>query len=201
MIDANGYVSYYNPKHHRTSSNGMLYEHIRVAEEKLGRELNDDEVVHHINEIKSDNKKENLLIFATRGDHTAYHNGCEYWTDENGVSHAIALNRNNKRNRKNKINRNNKSNKCCICGKNIAPPATQCADCIRKERSLNSMKELKEKVSREKLKFEIKNFPMTEVGRIHNVTDNTIRKWCKKYKLPFRSKDIYEISDEDWKTV
>ena len=63
------------------------------------------------------------------------------------------------------------------------------------------MKELEEKVSREKLKFEIKNFPMTEVGRIHNVTDNAIRKWCKKYKLPFRSKDIYEISDEDWKTV
>ena len=164
MIDANGYVSYYNPKHHRASSNGMLYEHIRVAEEKLGRELNDDEVVHHINEIKSDNRKDNLLRVARRGDHTAYYNGCEYWTDENGVSHAILL------------NRNNKSNKCCICGKNIALPATQCADCIRKERSLNSMKELEKKVSREKLKFEIKNFPMTEVGRIHNVTDNTIRK-------------------------
>ena len=134
MIDANGYVSYYNPKHHRASSNGMLYEHVRVAEEKLGRELKDDEVVHHINGIKSDNRKENLLIFATRSDHTAYHNGYGYWTDENGVSHAIALDKDNK------PREINKNNKCITCGKNIMPYATQCADCIRKERHLNSIK-------------------------------------------------------------
>lgn len=30
----------------------------------------------------------------------------------------------------------------------------------------------------------------TEVGRKYGVTDNTIRKWCKFYKLPHRKKDL-----------
>ena len=27
------------------------------------------------------------------------------------------------------------------------------------------------------------------VGEIYNVTDNAVRKWCKKYNMPYHSKD------------
>lgn len=44
--------------------------------------------------------------------------------------------------------------------------------------------------SRETLKelLLIKSF--TKIGETYGVTDNAVRKWCKKYNLPFRKKDI-----------
>jgi DNA-binding Lrp family transcriptional regulator len=47
-------------------------EHILIAEESLGRKLNRNECVHHINQNRADNRRENLLI-CTRGYHTALH--------------------------------------------------------------------------------------------------------------------------------
>ena len=73
----NGYEMLYMPTHHRADSTGCVYEHIVVAEKKLGRELKDDECVHHINEVRNDNREENLIVFKTKADHTAFHHGCE----------------------------------------------------------------------------------------------------------------------------
>ena len=36
----------------------------------------------------------------------------------------------------------------------------------------------------------IYKYPFTQIGKMFGVTDNTIRKWCKKYNLPFRRRDI-----------
>ena len=47
------------------------YSHI-VAEKKIGREIRLDEVVHHINGDRLDNRLENLMVL-TRGEHTALH--------------------------------------------------------------------------------------------------------------------------------
>lgn len=48
------------------------YEHIVVAMKFLGRPLRQDEVVHHLNENKEDNRKENLEVL-TRREHAAHH--------------------------------------------------------------------------------------------------------------------------------
>lgn len=50
-----------------------VLEHRYIMEQHLGRKLAPDEVVHHINEVPTDNRIENLLVMK-RGDHIALHN-------------------------------------------------------------------------------------------------------------------------------
>lgn len=71
-IDSVGYVHIRKPDHPRASVNGYVFEHILVAEEKIGRTLRDDEVVHHINGVKYDNRPENLQVM-TNSEHVKYH--------------------------------------------------------------------------------------------------------------------------------
>lgn len=63
-IDENGY--------RRFSNSGTLVSRW-AAEEKLGRRLRDDEVVHHINRNKLDNNPSNLWVFSNQDEHEAAH--------------------------------------------------------------------------------------------------------------------------------
>lgn len=49
-----------------------VMEHVHKAEQVLGRRLQKNEVVHHINGITTDNRNSNLLI-TTRGEHHLLH--------------------------------------------------------------------------------------------------------------------------------
>jgi hypothetical protein len=44
-----------------------------VAEEKIGRRLKDEEVVHHINGDRHDNRSENLKVFPDSASHLHSH--------------------------------------------------------------------------------------------------------------------------------
>lgn len=74
----NGYIVLYRPEHfHIMKSenwNGYVYEHRYIIEQELGRSLKDDEIVHHIDEDRSNNKRSNLQL-TTKSEHQTIHHG------------------------------------------------------------------------------------------------------------------------------
>ncbi len=67
-----GYITIYNPEHIKANANGRVLRAIIVLEEKIGRKLLKNEVAHHINEIKTDDRPENLQLMTSH-EHRAYH--------------------------------------------------------------------------------------------------------------------------------
>src|ERR1035437_11138416 len=59
-----GYVRVYRPDHPMANTWGYAYEHRLVIESNIGRFLNKDEHVHHINGVRWDNSLENLKILS-----------------------------------------------------------------------------------------------------------------------------------------
>lgn len=84
---------------------------------------------------------------------------------------------------------------CCDCGKEILKTSTRCNSCASK------LKATLPPVSRQELKDLIRNKSFTKIGEQFNVSDNTIRKWCKKYSLPFLAKEIKQYSNEEWQLI
>lgn len=74
--DANGYIVAYAPNHPRACKRYVL-EHRLVMEQKLGRYLRPEEVVHHIDGDPANNVRENLDLFANVGKHKGYHHKLE----------------------------------------------------------------------------------------------------------------------------
>lgn len=73
-INASGYVCEYCPGHTKASSKnrGIFPQHRLEMEDYLGRELDDDEHVHHCNHDKTDNRIENLEL-VRHSDHLRDH--------------------------------------------------------------------------------------------------------------------------------
>lgn len=71
-ISSRGYVEVLMRNHPRARKNGYVFEHILVAEQKIGRPLLPDEEVHHIDKNKQNNSPDNLLV-VRKTDHHLYH--------------------------------------------------------------------------------------------------------------------------------
>lgn len=71
-MHSEGYVVCYHPEHPHANKHGFVMEHRYVMEQHIGRYLTDNEIVHHINGIKTDNRVENLMLMS-RSEHCRHH--------------------------------------------------------------------------------------------------------------------------------
>lgn len=172
--DVNGYRSIYLPDHPRSYKSGnwkgWIYEHVVIAEESIGRHLRDDEVVHHLDFNRSNNRSSNLLVLP-KSQHAKLHK----WLDSGapGWQHSGANWVNSKKPKSSELN------SCNRCGKHLQEKQKYfCSDsCYR----ISSRKT--ERPSVDELSLDIVSMSWEAIGRKYNVSSNAVRKWAKAYKL------------------
>jgi hypothetical protein len=82
-----GYRYIWKPEHPKANNIGYVREHRLVMEEKLGRLLKINEIVHHMNHDRSDNNPDNLMLMNSHSQHKRYHDG------ERAINKATLRNR------------------------------------------------------------------------------------------------------------
>ena len=196
------YLCEFAPDNPRATKEGYVYTHVLVAEKNLGRFLKPEEVVHHVDEDKYNNSPNNIIVFKTNADHTAFHGGRdavldgEVWWCPDKYAGSV----------------------CPICGGIKDDKATKCIKCrmiADKEKNEKRVIEMlsqcgtysdckdvleKPKIARNILKQKIRTHSFLSIGREFGVSDNTIKHWCDKYDLPRLSGIIKLIPDDEWDT-
>jgi hypothetical protein len=72
IVKKDGYIFVYSPNHPHKNKANYVYQHRLIMEQYIGRFLKPDELVHHVNGIKDDNRIENLEL-TTRSYHINVH--------------------------------------------------------------------------------------------------------------------------------
>ena len=75
--EKDGYTQILKRDHPFSHASGYVYEHRFIIEQKIGRFLEPEESVHHINKIKDDNRHKNLMAFKSEGIHQRFEKSCE----------------------------------------------------------------------------------------------------------------------------
>lgn len=170
----NGYIVVYKPEHPNAMRggnwDGYIYEHILVAEEFLGRPLRDNEVVHHLDFNRSNNRHENLLVLE-RGQHGKLH----AWLDKGAPGWEQPG--------KNWVNSEEPKSRepkfCDRCSRTLQDKQTKF--CSEKCSRIASRKVIN-RPSYEELCSDIASMSMETIARKHGVSSNAVRKWLKDYE-------------------
>lgn len=67
------YIATIMPEHPRSYQDGVVFLHVLIAEQLLGRSLSKDEIVHHVDHNKHNNIFSNFYIFDSKGSHACFH--------------------------------------------------------------------------------------------------------------------------------
>jgi hypothetical protein len=169
----NGYRLVYLPNHLSAMTNknwlGYVYEHIAVAEEYLGRKLRDEEVVHHLDLNKANNRIENLLVLE-RSQHMKLH----AWLDSGALIQVT-----NEMNGVKSVKSKARKPTYCVCGNTLQrKEKTYCSITCK---TAESRKVIRPDVNQ--LANDLASMSWVQVGKKYGVSDNAIRKWAKQYGL------------------
>lgn len=166
----NGYRVIHRPGHWSAMTsenwNGWVYEHIFIAEKYLGRKLHADEVVHHLDGRRDNNKIQNLLVIL-RSQHVKLHVWLERSTASiHGAAEQVL-----------------DIKYCQCCGITLQDDQTiscsyKCGGLLTRRCARPSADELKQLMS---------NLSMVKIGAMFGVSDNAVRKWAKSFGLIARA--------------
>lgn len=159
--EVGGYVLVYKPNYkyamqHSTNWAGWIYLHDYIVTKRLKRKLRKNEIVHHLDCNRKNNKSSNLIVLS-RNDHFRTH----HW-----INSGCKI--------------NVETHRCQHCNKPITSMDSKYF-CSVECRAKASRKV--ERPTKLELKKLIKDHSWLALGRKFGVADNTVRKWAKKYGL------------------
>lgn len=183
LVNNVGYLLVHQPEHPRADKSGAykgyVYEHIVVAETKIGRFLRKAEQVHHLDFNRVNNCPENLLVLLGSS-----HRQLHAWLDSVGYEppeserFRYADSRRIKtvmaeciRCRRCKFPLSNRSSKFCSL------------ECRRKRGAKFVKGTVTKRPSKKKLVRLLAKYNWVKVGKRYGVSDNAVRKWARSYGL------------------
>lgn len=185
---SNGYKLIYKPDYYLSykegNFKGYIYEHIYVVTKALKRGLYPHEVVHHLDFNRTNNERNNLIVLSNT-DHSLLH----AWINRTILSKKDQF-----------VERY-----CEYCNRRLELTLKYCSSICRKKHldTLNEEYKLNGKIipseirpnkelrlNKELLIFTLENCnSIMEVARLYKVSDNAIRKWCRRFNISTKIKD------------
>ena len=158
-------------------------------------------ILDHINGVNNDDRLENLRWVCpncnqqldTTGFHGQKNKKGERCTREEIVAQQRDMIDNYKID-DSQVCKKRQLKECVVCG-NMTYNIRYCSvECERIDKSKNIP-------ARDELKNLIREISFASIGKMYNVSDSRVHKWCKKYGLPHRASDIKNISDSEWNEI
>lgn len=158
-------------------------------------------ILDHINGVNNDDRLENLRWvcpncnqqLGTTGFHGQKNKNGERCTKEEIVTQQRNVIDGYKRDDSRKREKR-QINMCIVCGNKTYNKRYCSVECERIDKSKNIP-------TRDELKDLIRRMSFVSIGKMYNVSDSRVHKWCKKYGLPHRVSDIKNISDAEWNEI
>lgn len=173
------YMYIYSPFHPLANASGKVMEHIYVMCQSIGRKLNNNECIHHVDRDRSNNNISNLRLMD-KNHHNELH---AFVKSMESIEYEF---------------------NCPVCGRNFQSYKSERKTCS-KECILKLRRKLE--ISAEELEEIVWSMPLTKAGELLGVSDVTVKKRCKKlnittppagYFLRSNNKQAGKLMDSRW---
>ena len=161
----------YDPNNPNAGNNGAIYAHRYIAQQILGRPLQDEAVCFKDGNFEN-LSPDNIMIFKTLSDLNRYQKTGIYETEGDVLTAPLY------------------SRVCEYCGKTYTSPTLKDADRFCSHECYHMASRKVERPSALQLIQDICGSSFVAVGIKYGVSDNAVRKWLKAYGLPTTKKAV-----------